>query len=195
MKTCIKCGSQFDGKFCKPCKKLYLKEYRAKNKAKMYAVESAWRKLHPEAVKATKQRWKDKNPTSNKEYYEKAKHVIRARVKKWVEENKERSAEYKKQYNKKNPEVRVNGKAKRRIRIGGDKLPYGTIPKKYALQNGKCACCGISLGDKYHVDHIMPLALGGKNVPENIQLLTQKCNQQKSAKHPIDFMQERGFLL
>jgi 5-methylcytosine-specific restriction endonuclease McrA len=51
------------------------------------------------------------------------------------------------------------------------------------------------LGDNYHLDHIVPLAIGGTNTDDNIQLLRQKCNQQKSAKHPIDFMQSRGFLL
>jgi 5-methylcytosine-specific restriction endonuclease McrA len=45
------------------------------------------------------------------------------------------------------------------------------------------------------MDHIIPLALGGTNTDDNIQLLRAKCNKQKGAKHPIDFMQQRGFLL
>lgn len=56
-------------------------------------------------------------------------------------------------------------------------------------------CCGLPLGDNYHIDHIMPLALGGSNTDDNIQLLRQRCNNQKCAKHPVDFMQSRGFLL
>jgi 5-methylcytosine-specific restriction endonuclease McrA len=53
----------------------------------------------------------------------------------------------------------------------------------------------LPLGDNYHIDHIMPLALGGSNTDDNIQLLRQRCNNQKCAKHPVDFMQSRGFLL
>lgn len=65
----------------------------------------------------------------------------------------------------------------------------------FKLQRGKCACCKQPLGDDYHMDHIMPLSLGGSNTDDNIQLLRAKCNQQKSAKHPVDFMQQRGFLI
>ncbi len=36
---------------------------------------------------------------------------------------------------------------------------------------------------------------GGANIDGNIQLLTGLCNRQKHTKHPVDFMQERGFLL
>jgi 5-methylcytosine-specific restriction endonuclease McrA len=45
------------------------------------------------------------------------------------------------------------------------------------------------------MDHIVPLISGGTNTDDNIQLMRSRCNQQKSAKHPIDFMQSRGFLL
>lgn len=63
-------------------------------------------------------------------------------------------------------------------------------------QRGKCACCRADLGDaKPHLDHVMPLALGGAHEDANLQLLCQPCNQAKHAKHPVDFMQSRGFLL
>lgn len=65
-------------------------------------------------------------------------------------------------------------------------------------KNGKCKACSKashSVGDNYHLDHIMPLALGGPNTDDNIQLLRQRCNNQKSKKHPVDFMQSRGNLL
>ena len=45
------------------------------------------------------------------------------------------------------------------------------------------------------IDHIVPLAKGGSDGPENIQLLCAHCNRRKSAKDPIVFMQENGFLL
>lgn len=39
-------------------------------------------------------------------------------------------------------------------------------------------------GKKFHVDHIMPVKLGGSNHPENLQLLCAKCNLAKSSIHP-----------
>ena len=85
----------------------------------------------------------------------------------------------------------------RKIRILSNKgvLTNGLTAKLFVLQKGLCPCCAQPLGDNYHLDHIMPLALGGSNTDDNIQLLRQRCNRQKHAKHPIDFMQSRGFLL
>lgn len=100
----------------------------------------------------------------------------------WRKRNKEKVAEMKRRY-----------KHKRRSSEG--RLSKGIADKLYELQKGKCACCAGSIKDGYHIDHIMPLALGGKNTDDNIQLLRPKCNQVKSAKHPIDYMQSKGLLL
>lgn len=77
----------------------------------------------------------------------------------------------------------------------GGVLSKGLTSKLFKMQKGKCACCALPLGDNYHLDHIMPINLGGPNIDSNMQLLRQRCNNQKSAKHPVDFMQTRGFLL
>jgi len=45
------------------------------------------------------------------------------------------------------------------------------------------------------MDHIVPLAKGGKNIDSNIQLTCPKCNLEKNSKDPIEFMQSRGYLL
>lgn len=128
------------------------------------------------------------------------------------EKNKERIAEYRAQHYtanadeyrkyavdwaKQNPEAcRINQQNRRARKRAGGKLSPGLTAKLYKLQRGKCACgCKQPLGDDYHRDHIMPLALGGTNTDDNIQLLRPTCNLQKSAKHPINFMQQRGFLL
>jgi 5-methylcytosine-specific restriction endonuclease McrA len=50
-------------------------------------------------------------------------------------------------------------------------------------QQMRCACgCGRSLWAGFHVDHIVPLARGGTNGPENLQLLAPVCNLRKGAK-------------
>lgn len=62
------------------------------------------------------------------------------------------------------------------------------------LQKNKCANCRERLTEVAHVDHIMPLALGGSNNANNLQLLCKKCNLQKAAKHPFVFAREQGML-
>ena len=75
------------------------------------------------------------------------------------------------------------------------RLPKGTVKRLGELQRWKCAICTVSVRHRYHVDHIIPLARGGMHEPLNIQLLCPSCNVRKSAKDPIAYMQERGFLL
>jgi 5-methylcytosine-specific restriction endonuclease McrA len=64
------------------------------------------------------------------------------------------------------------------------KLSQDIEMRLFAAQNGLCVCCGCNLGNNYHVDHIMPLALGGTNTDDNVQLLRAECNMRKAAKHP-----------
>lgn len=50
--------------------------------------------------------------------------------------------------------------------------------------NYKCCVCGVTAkeGAKLHVDHIVPIAKGGKTVIENLQTLCENCNLGKSDK-------------
>lgn len=46
--------------------------------------------------------------------------------------------------------------------------------------NGKCVACGAT--ESLHFDHILPFSMGGSSVhPDNIQLLCDKHNHEKSA--------------
>ncbi len=53
-------------------------------------------------------------------------------------------------------------------------------------ENGKyvCACCGRTFDTRRYlqIDHIVPMAKGGRTVPENLQVLCRTCNMRKSDK-------------
>jgi 5-methylcytosine-specific restriction endonuclease McrA len=55
--------------------------------------------------------------------------------------------------------------------------------------------CRACLKAGYELDHIVPLASGGRTERTNLQLLCMPCNRSKGAKNPTDFMQQRGLLL
>jgi len=111
--------------------------------------------------------------------------------------NAERIKKQSSEWSKNNPEGHRNHARTRRAleKNSTGKLSKGLEDKLFKLQKGKCPCCKQPLGDDYHLDHIVPLARGGSNTDDNMQLLRSQCNQQKHAKHPVDFMRERGFLL
>lgn len=111
------------------------------------------------------------------------------------EKYKVEGAKKQREYRGKNPErVREWSSRRKRGKIM-PRLPRGTITNLKTLQKTKCAICKVSIVNGYHVDHILPIKLGGKHEPHNLQLLCQNCNLTKSAKHPVDFMQEKGFLI
>ena len=66
----------------------------------------------------------------------------------------------------------------------------------FARQKGKCAFCLKPLGKlKPHVDHYMPLVLGGSNDPSNLRLLHKTCNLKKGKSDPVEFAQRNGILI
>jgi 5-methylcytosine-specific restriction endonuclease McrA len=96
---------------------------------------------------------------------------------------------------------RIKQSGKRRIyynnrmrRNGNKRASPDVVQKLGDLQRWHCAVCLCKL-DRYEVDHIIPVAKGGTNENENLQLLCVPCNRKKSHKDPVEFMQSRGFLL
>lgn len=160
--------------------------WRAENAEKNKAKNAAWNKANPDKLREYSKKWAKENPEKVKEQYAK-----------WRANNEEYVKERLKVWQQNNPDtVKIYNQNRRALKIAnGGTLSKGLEKKLFKLQKGKCACCGHSLGDDYHLDHIMPLSLGGANTDDNMQLLRSLCNLQKHAKHPIDFMQERGFLL
>lgn len=181
--------------------KEYHAAYRAKNSERIGYINAAYRLANPEKTKANKAKWYRDNfqriRLIKSEYRTKNKERQRAWYAEWREQNREYLRQYNRTYQRENKDRRRVHHQNRRARIeaSGGKLSVGIASKLKKLQRGKCACCGKPLGSDFHLDHIIPLALGGPHCDSNIQLLRGSCNLKKRAKHPVDYMQERGFLL
>jgi 5-methylcytosine-specific restriction endonuclease McrA len=107
---------------------------------------------------------------------------------------RDRNRETLRAYRKANPHKVREFTARRHGRKLG-RLPRGTVQRIGQAQRWKCAVCRASLKAGYHLDHVMPLALGGEHLASNVQLLCPTCNVRKAAKDPLQFMRERGYLL
>ena len=61
-----------------------------------------------------------------------------------------------------------------------DDIRYNVLKR----DNFTCQICGATAKDgaKLHVDHIIPIARGGKTVMSNLQTLCERCNMGKSDK-------------
>lgn len=87
----------------------------------------------------------------------------------------------------------IASRAKRAGALG--RFSKADLTEIIRLQGGKCAYCNKSVRRKRHIDHIMPIKLGGTNTRANIQLLCPDCNRHKAAAHPIDYARSLGLLL
>jgi 5-methylcytosine-specific restriction endonuclease McrA len=205
MKYCPKCQTETERtasrNSCKQCIKLQSAAWVKANPERSKARAAAWRKANPERAKATAAAWYEANPEKTKAYaaaWAKANaERKKANTAAWRKANTEKTKATRASWQKANLEVcRISNQNRDASkRANGGKLSQGLSAKLFILQKGKCPCCSKPLGDDYHLDHIIPIKLGGENIDSNIQLLRATCNMQKNAKHPIDFMQQRGFLL
>lgn len=96
-----------------------------------------------------------------------------------------------------NPEemLRLRIKAHlRRVSLSGEHS-VDDIRRILSAQRERCAICRCRLGQKFHIDHIIPIARGGDNTPRNLQILCPPCNLSKGSRDPLDHMRQLGRLL
>lgn len=203
VKPCRKCGAQvrYANGVCKPCAKISQRKWAAANPDKIREASLKWQTKNPETYKQSQlksyARNADKWRAVAKKYYAENTEKALEASRKWRTANPDKMRAAVANYQAANPEVMKAHSHNRRARIkaSGGVLSNDIILRLMKIQKGKCACCGKSLKAGYHLDHIMPLALGGMNVDSNMQLLTPNCNQRKSAKHPLDWAREIGRLI
>jgi hypothetical protein len=174
----------------------YRKAYRAKNAEKLKAVDARNYTKNKERVQATVAAYrasnKDRLSATVAAYYEVHKSEIseyqRSYRLAYKNENPEKYTKSKNAWQLANVKIRLIHKHNRRAKLrDAGKLSVDLANRLYEAQKGQCACCGADISTGYHIDHIMPVALGGSNTDENIQLLAPICNLRKGAKHPDDY--------
>jgi len=189
-------------------------EWRRLHPAHVKEVQRRWRAINAEAVREYRREYAKKNRQRLADYLRgwyvanrvqaiqyasdaRAANPVKISAAKaaYYRRNKERLLRATRAWRLANPEKHRLSNQKRYARkASGVGLSPGIVQKLLSLQRGRCACCGIKLS-KYHLDHIVPLALGGRHEDSNMQLLTPSCNARKGAKSPEKFAKERGLLI
>jgi len=177
-------------------------EYEEINSSRIKERNAAWVKNNHDKHYKNCLEWKERNPEkfalSVQLSNQKNAARIKARTIKWAKDNPARRAATIAAWAEAHPENRRAAQAKRRARTmhSLDNFTKDDVLELYGAQRGRCVYCQADLSREYHIDHIMPLALGGGNSRENIQLTCKPCNLSKGKKHPIDFARKKlGTLL
>lgn len=186
VKPCIKCGAQERNKRgeCRPCGRARGRRHYEDNPEKYAGNARKYYEANRERLLESTRKCSKANPDRTLGY-----------KRKWVQVNRQKARAAVFNWQRVNPDkVKVKEQNRRaRKKANGGKLSTDIIQKLLTKQSNKCVCCGADLMQTgYHLDHIMPLALGGLNDDSNVQLLTPKCNLSKGAKHPDDWAKEKG---
>lgn len=104
--------------------------------------------------------------------------------------NRTVNREQRRLYQNAHPEKEVAKQARRRARKRGAFVENVTLEYLIQRDGGKCQLCGGRVvlsarhphGDSPSMDHIVPLAKGGKHERKNMQLAHFRCNSRKGAR-------------
>lgn len=189
LSDCRECGKSFELPFRSGPKPQFCShECRSTNRKRYYV---GWVERNKEAVlEATRIRvheWKKSNPDYFREHYKANKERRKRQSREWFAANKERALAKSKEYAAANPELRraIGRKSRqtRRARLAAAFVEVVDAKVVFERDKGMCGICMKPIGsDKWHVDHITPLAQGGEHSYANSQLAHAKCNQSKGAR-------------
>ena len=158
-----------------------------------------WRAAHPEENKAAQLAWREKNRERSRlvsqKWREEHRERHRAVARKYYNDNREKCIASALAWQRENPsKVAVSRNNYRgRKRDNGGTLSRDIIATLLAEQDGKCTyCCEPLEGVRFHLDHFMPVKLGGMDDDSNVVLACPRCNLSKRHSHPLDFMRRIG---
>lgn len=147
------------------------RESYARHKEKRVQEIRDYRKAHPEYRK--------------RHLRPEVKAYMRAYQPVWNAAHPEKRLEYERRYIEKNRE-RVNAKVKRRShrkRTAVGSYTETQWQARLALWGWRCYLCGAPWE---HMDHVIPVALGGSNWPANLRPICASCNSRKGSKRLAD---------
>ena len=160
------------------------RKYREDNPEKKRETDRNYRKTNPEKCNEYKYKWLKANPEKRKEIN-----------RKYRETNYDRLREQEKEYYHANSEKRNELSRKWKKENPGKVCAY--TAKRYAIKKSTTTKDPWELSEiylfyencpkGYQVDHIIPLAKGGRHELSNLQYLEVQLNLSKNDKHPDDW--------
>jgi 5-methylcytosine-specific restriction endonuclease McrA len=183
-------------------------EWTSKNSSRVATTKRHWYEAHEQLTKdrsrthytqnyerarANNERWKREHPeeykAAQRSHYEKNQEAIIARSHARYKAMRDEILEKQKEYRATHPGKVLHWSAARRARVRGAEVPadrqaIAAIYKEArTAETVTCYLCGAhpEIGNR-HVDHIVPLAHGGKHEAANLAITCKRCNLMKADK-------------
>lgn len=172
-------------KKCGKCQKTQPLENFAKNKARYdglqnycricgYQASKKYAQTHRAAAVARSQKWQranaEKAKQAYKNYYESSTEYQVSRRKKYLQNNLERHA---------------NAQHKRRVKLQANGVYVVTIKELKRLYASPCFYCGKT--GLMTIDHVIPIARGGRHSIGNLVTACRPCNSSKNSKFIVEW--------
>jgi hypothetical protein len=193
-KVCTKCGQEkpstafnsdktkSDGRYpsCKACANAAAKEFRHNNHDHVLERGKRYRVKHAEKRRAYQRQYRIEHPGYYSDY-----------LRQWAKDNPLKVAAYRKKTREttnKHESHKIGMRIRQaRIRASGTFTRHDVelLKRNQTDKKGRICCwwCKKPI-DKWHIDHVIPIARGGTNTPGNLCLSCPSCNQSKSARTP-----------
>jgi 5-methylcytosine-specific restriction endonuclease McrA len=166
--------------------KAYNQDYRQKNAERLREHKRQYYLKNRKEINEKAKEYREKDPDKwnayLREYHRRNRDKILSKHKEYWQETKAERNKKQREYQKAHPESIKASKHNRKARIRGNGGTFRAAEwrnLKASYQN-TCLCCGRTEPEiKLVPDHVIPLALGGKNEISNLQPLCGECNQSK----------------
>lgn len=159
-----------------------------------------YRRSHPVEVKNSQQKYKEAHREylriMDRERRKNNQEKYRAACREYYRRHKQYFSEKEKAFIRKNPLYHISHRRKnieiyreyinrRRARIKGSVVERIDRSAIYKRDSGRCHICGAKVSRKvWHLDHLIPVSLGGPHVASNVAVACPGCNQKRSNTGP-----------
>jgi len=167
--------------------------YYAAHREELVAYQAAHREAHREEIAARAAAYyaahREKKKARQAAYRAAHREEIAASRAAYYAAHRDEIAASREAYYAAHPDkIRVNkNKRRARKRCSGGTHTSADVQRQGNTQRWHCWWCGEDCKDKYHVDHLVPLARGGHNGPGNLVIACPHCNLSKHDKLPEEW--------
>lgn len=173
---------------CRPCQRTKKNAIRAawtkEQWAAHYAASQAWLKAHPETSRQAKARWNAANPDKVRKHSREAAARLRRRKPELVRLRRLASMAKKPAHYKRLKAIHDRLRYSRKKAASHCVVTRHDLERLFARFDGRCFYCSSPATD---VDHVIPLARGGRHAIGNFVPSCRSCNDSKGAKYLIEW--------